>query len=250
MINKLSPSLSFSTWFSTVCQNELKLYSPARINYRPEMGRNDEQRGRPLTIPGQRIVIIGSSGSGKSTLARALGSQLNINVIHLDQHFWQAGWIPTDGAIWNKRVQKMVQAPSWIIDGNYRNTLAVRLQAADTIIFLDVPRLVCMWRAIKRRVQYAYSERPDMAYGCDEQIFDPGLFSFLRRISQYPYRARPDVVSRLAQLRPDQQLFWLSSNNEVTQFLAHSQQASLAQGAAKVNGEWAVMQEQIRGARP
>jgi adenylate kinase family enzyme len=236
MINKLSPSLSYSSWYSTVRQNELKLFSPARVNYRPEMGRNDGQRGRSLTIPGQRIVIIGSSGSGKSTLARALGSQLNMNVIHLDQHFWQAGWIPTDSAIWTKHVQKMVQAPSWIIDGNYRNTLSIRLQAADTIVFLDMPRLVCMWRAIKRRVQYAYTERPDMAYGCDEQIFDPSLFSFLRRIFKYPYRARPDVVSRLAQLRPDQQLFWLSSNQEVVQFLAQGQQASFAQVGAKDMG--------------
>jgi adenylate kinase family enzyme len=186
------------------------------------MGYSHYQSGLQLITPMQRIVIIGSSGSGKSTLARALGSRSGIDVIHLDRHYWQPGWVPTDHSAWSVRVKKMVQAPRWIIDGNYRNTLDIRLQAADAVVFLDMPRLVCMWRAVRRRIQYAYAERPDITYGCDEQIFDPSLFRFLGRIWNYPYRARPDVVARLYQLRPDQRLFWLTSNKEVDQFLAQA----------------------------
>jgi adenylate kinase family enzyme len=171
-------------------------------------------------VPMQRIVIIGSSGSGKSTLARSLGHTLHIDVIHLDKHFWHPGWVPTDPNTWQATVRKMVQSPSWIIDGNYRGTLEIRMKAADTVIFLDMPRLVCMWRAIKRRLKYAYIARPDMTSGCDEQIFDPSLFNFLRRIWNYPYRARPDIQERLRHLNPDQQLFWLRSSAEVNRFLA------------------------------
>lgn len=167
----------------------------------------------------ERITIIGSSGSGKSTLARHLGHCLQIPIVHLDKHFWHPGWVPTERSIWTNRVEKMVQAPTWIIDGNYRYTLDIRLQAADTIIFLDMPRLLCIGRAIKRRLQYMYYDRPDIASGCDEQLFDPSLFNFLRRIWNYPYRARPDVVCQLKQVRPQQQVIWLRSPQAVAQFM-------------------------------
>ena len=32
-----------------------------------------------------------------------------------------------------------VTAPRWSIDGNYASSLPIRLQAADTVIFLDLP---------------------------------------------------------------------------------------------------------------
>jgi len=195
-------------------------------NYRTVMGNDHylSYRGGAHNLePMKRIAIIGSSGSGKSTLARELGELLQIPVIHLDKLFWQPGWIPTDHVTWSKMVQTMVQQPRWIIDGNYRGTLDVRLQTADTVIFLDLPRLICMWRAVKRRIQYANTDRPDIASGCDEQVFDPSLFNFLRRIWNYPYRARPDVASRLLQLRPDQQLLWLQTPRQVFHLLASLQ---------------------------
>jgi adenylate kinase family enzyme len=39
---------------------------------------------------------------------------------------------------------------SWILDGNYSRTLTERLRARDTIIFLEVPRLTCLWRVLRR----------------------------------------------------------------------------------------------------
>lgn len=171
------------------------------------------------TAPMQRILILGSSGSGKSTLARQLGGKLNLDVIHLDKHYWHPGWQPTPERDWKNKVSKLIQGDSWIIDGNYRSTLNMRIRAADTIIFLDLPPTICAGRAIKRRFMYLNHPRPDISRGCKERLFDPKFPKFVRWILDYPNRARPDVIRRLAQYGEGKQIVWLQSTQEVQEFL-------------------------------
>ena len=168
--------------------------------------------------PMKRIVIIGSSGSGKSTLARQLGKQLSVPVFHLDRYYWQPGWIETPEAQWQAKVGSMISFDSWIIDGNYRETLDMRLKKADSVIFMDLHPLICSWRAIKRRIIYRNRPRPDMAAGCVEKLFDPQLFDFIRHIWQYPYRAKPEVLQKLEELSIEKRVVWLQTKTQVTNF--------------------------------
>jgi len=168
----------------------------------------------------QRIVVIGSSGAGKSTIARELGTKLNLPVIHLDKFYWHPGWVGTPEEVWQNMVSDMVMEEQWIMDGNYRNTLDIRLQAADTVLFLDLPRWLCSWRAVERRIQYRHQSRPDMAEGCQESLFKPDFPEFLLRIWDYPNRARPDVVQKLSTLDPRKRIIRLTSRGETNKFLA------------------------------
>lgn len=169
----------------------------------------------------KRILILGSSGSGKSTLARRLGATLELPVIHLDRHYWKPGWEPTPKAEWFETVKKITERPNWIIDGNYRSTLDIRLQVADTVVFLDLPPWLCALRATKRRIQYANRPRPDMAKGCREKLFDPQFPEFIRHIWAYPNRARPDIKQRLHPISTVKHIVWLKSTEEVSQFLSN-----------------------------
>ncbi|NHZ72307.1 MAG: hypothetical protein GWP17_04375 [Aquificales bacterium] len=168
----------------------------------------------------QRIVIVGSSGVGKSTLARELGLKLNLPVIHLDNHYWHPGWVRTPAPIWEKTAAEFAQGDQWIIDGNYRETLGIRLKTADTVIFLDLPRWICAWRTIKRRIQYRNIPRPDMAPGCQETLFKPDFPEFLVRIWDYPNRAKPDIEQHLANLEPGKRIIHLTSRSDTNKFLA------------------------------
>ncbi len=169
----------------------------------------------------KRILVIGSSGSGKSTLARHLGARLSLPVIHLDNYFWHPGWQETPQAEWALKVEELIARPRWVIDGNYRGTLAVRLQAADAAVFLDFPRWLCTLRAMKRRIQYRNKPRIDMAPGCQEKLFDHYTIRFLRRIWDYPRRARPEIETMLAAMPPHKLVFRLKSPQDVRFFLAN-----------------------------
>ncbi|MBH8565262.1 DNA topology modulation protein [Nostoc sp. CENA67] len=165
----------------------------------------------------KKIMIIGSGGAGKSTLARELGSILGLEVIHLDTLYWNPGWVETPKPEWQSIIQDLTLRESWIMDGNYSGTLDIRLAIADTVIFLDLKRLLCLWRVIKRSWQYAGQSRPDMASGCPERL----TWEFLNFVWTYPSTRRPHILNKLSQLLPNQQVIILRKPKEVRKFLQH-----------------------------
>ena len=84
----------------------------------------------------KRVMVIGCSGAGKSTLAIRLGRRLGLPVVHLDQRFWKPGWVETPDDEWDERMRELVAEERWVIDGNYGRTQVMRMERADTIIFL------------------------------------------------------------------------------------------------------------------
>ena len=164
----------------------------------------------------QRISIVGSGGAGKSTFAKQVGAILNLPVIHLDSLFWQPGWVETPEERWREVIQQIVQRDTWVIDGNYGSTLDIRFAATDTIIFLDYPRLLCLYRVLKRRVQYTGRTRPDMAEGCPEKID----LAFLRWIWNYPRTGRVQVLNAIEQYRESKTIVQLHSPHETQRFLS------------------------------
>jgi len=101
----------------------------------------------------KRIAITGISGSGKSTLANKLGKKLDLPVFHLDKYFWGIGWKKRYATKeeFTSVVDGFAKQDKWIIDGNYRSSnIDLRLERADTIIFLDFPKWRCLWRVFTR----------------------------------------------------------------------------------------------------
>lgn len=118
----------------------------------------------------RRVVILGPPGSGKSTLARQLGERRGLPVFHLDQIYFRPGWVPVEQEIFATEVARIAALPDWVIDGNYTATIAPRLAAADTVIYLDVPTWLLMARISKRTITSYGRERPEMAAGCPERF--------------------------------------------------------------------------------
>lgn len=163
----------------------------------------------------KKIILIGSGGAGKSTLARQLGAALQIEVIHLDALFWKPNWTPVQREKQVEIQKELVNKEEWIIDGNYGGTIDIRLQAADTIIFLDIPRTICVYRAFKRMIQYRNKTRPDMGKDCNERLD----INFLKWIWRYPKTKRPDIVKKLEGLSTEKQIIILQTPKQIQQFI-------------------------------
>ncbi|MBV9217024.1 MAG: hypothetical protein JO053_12695 [Acidobacteria bacterium] len=162
----------------------------------------------------KRVIVLGSGGAGKTTFAQRLGGVTNIPVVHLDALFWKPGWVRTEDPEWANILRVEVAKPAWIIDGNYGSSRQVRLEAADTVILLDMPRWLCMWRILRRTARYYGQVRPEMAPGCVEK-FD---LEFIEWVWTYKNRSLKRVMDDLSNAR-GKRIVILRSTAEVEDFL-------------------------------
>ena len=162
-----------------------------------------------------RVIIIGCGGAGKSTLARKLGEKTGLPVVHLDQIWWSPGnWQHMERPEFEALLMAEMEKPQWILDGNFRRTLEMRLEKCDTVIYLDFPRLVCLKNWMGRVIKNWGHARIDMAEGCTER-FDPEFALWIWNFNKN-YRARfYELLNNLA----GKQVIILKSRREVEKFL-------------------------------
>lgn len=163
----------------------------------------------------RKISIIGSGGAGKSTFAKQLGNILNIPVYHLDSMYWKAGWVETEREDWSSLQRSLCAQPEWIMDGNYGGTMDIRLDASDVVVFLDLNKYLCIYRALKRFIMYYGVSRPDMAVGCNEKLD----LKFVKWIYDYPKSKRPGILKKLETLGSTTKVYILRSPKEIQMFL-------------------------------
>ncbi len=142
----------------------------------------------------KRVLVVGCCGAGKTVLSLKLGEKLHLPVYHLDQLWWLPGWVEDSTDHFDRQLAAVLSQETWIMDGNYNRTLPERLRYADTVIWLDYPRRVCLLRALKRIARFHGTTRPDMTCGCPER-FD---WEFFRYIWNFNRDMRPKLKEALA----------------------------------------------------
>jgi adenylate kinase family enzyme len=161
-----------------------------------------------------RIAIIGCGGSGKSGLARSLGSLLGITPIHLDGLYYDQDWKTLDKQQFAALQRDLVTAPRWIIDGNYASSLPIRLQAADTVIFLDLPGWTCLWGIAQRRLRHRGGQHKDIG------VYDRITWNFVCYILGYRRQMAPRVRKLIADHACNDEVVVLRSRRAVRDYLA------------------------------
>jgi adenylate kinase family enzyme len=175
----------------------------------------------------RRILILGSSGSGKTYLSLRLAQLLELEVIHLDNAFWQPGWRPTAPMEWRQVVSSLVQKDGWIMDGTYENSLDLRLPAVDCVIVIERPRWVCLGNVVMRTIKFHNKPRPDAPTG---QKLD---YPFIKYIWRYPSVTQPVVYELLGKHGADKDLIVLKGRQAIKQLLAELQLLRGQQGSVQ-----------------
>jgi adenylate kinase family enzyme len=161
-----------------------------------------------------RIAIIGCGGSGKSYLCRSLGTLLGITPVHLDGLYYDQDWKPLDKEQFAALQCDLVTAPRWIIDGNYASSLPIRLQVADTVIFLDLPGWRCLWGVAQRRLRHRGGQHKDIG------VYDRITWNFVSYILRYRRQMAPRVRQLIADHAENAEVVVLRSRRAARDYLA------------------------------
>jgi adenylate kinase family enzyme len=101
----------------------------------------------------QRIAVVGTSCSGKTTLARRIAETFEIKHIELDALYWQPNWTPLAKQAFRQLVEAEAAQDAWVIDGNYSVVRDIIWSRAKFLVWLDLPFLTVLWRAISRTLK-------------------------------------------------------------------------------------------------
>jgi hypothetical protein len=165
----------------------------------------------------QRIAVVGPVGAGKSSLAGELGRALGIRVLHLDTLFWKPGWIATPPDEWDAVQRRELAQPQWIADAQYDDILPDWVEQADTVVFLDVSTLVCLWRVGRRRLDREGSGATPA--GTKPGAIHGALRKFVRNQWLYRTKVRRELLAELRRERPGRQVVVVRRSGDAEAFL-------------------------------
>ncbi|MET9700463.1 adenylate kinase [Streptomyces sp. NPDC006529] len=101
----------------------------------------------------RRVLVVGISGAGKSTLAAELSRRLGVPHHEMDAlHFTGPGWAVNDSFV--RDTARLAAGNGWIFDSlGYPAVRDLLWERADTVVWLDHPRRVIMWRVVRRSLR-------------------------------------------------------------------------------------------------
>lgn len=174
--------------------------------------------GAEVLHASKRVLVIGCSGGGKSTLSRQLSDGLRLSYISMDRDFyWLPGWVKRDRETTRALISEAVSGDRWIMDGTGSSSFELRMPHADAIIWVRMPRWLCLWSVFSRSIRHLGQTRPDMAPGCPEKMFDREFFSF---IWNFERQTSPRIVDGVQRFNADCPVLILTSRGQMRRLLS------------------------------
>ena len=158
----------------------------------------------------QKVLVIGCPGAGKSTFARRLRDRTGLPLYYLDRLWHKPDRTNVTREAFDRGLAQWLALPAWILDGNYSRTLPQRLEACDTVFFLDFPLEVCLAGVENRRG----AQRPDMPWVEEELDAE-----FLQYILDFGRDQLPIVTALLERYRGRRKIITFHSRAEADNYL-------------------------------
>lgn len=158
----------------------------------------------------KKVIVIGCPGSGKTTFAVKLSKSTGIPLYYLDAIWHKPDKTHIPREEFDERISEIFREPEWIIDGNYKRTIEMRLKECDTVFLFDLPTEVCL-QGVTERIG---KERYDLPWL--ETELDP---EFKKFIEEFPKDTLPYIYELLEKYKSGKQVIIFKSREEADRYL-------------------------------
>jgi adenylate kinase family enzyme len=102
----------------------------------------------------KKVAVFGKPGSGKSTISKALALATGIELHQLDSIVYKANGEFVEREVFDLAHDNIINSESWIIDGfGPLGSFNTHLEAADTLVYIDLPYPISYWFVTKRMLK-------------------------------------------------------------------------------------------------
>ena len=168
----------------------------------------------------KKVAIFGKPANGKSTLSKKLASATGIPLYPLDSILYHPSGEEVDRSGYEDTHQSILSSEQWIIEGfGPRNSLASfnkRLEAADTLIYIDLPYFVTYWLVTKRGLKGLFVKPEGWPEG--SSVLRGTLDSY-KVLKLCPKFWNDEFLQRLEKLSADKSLHVIRSVSELNSFV-------------------------------
>ena len=181
-----------------------------------------------------RLLVVGTVGAGKTELSKRLSDLLNLPHVELDALHHGPDWTETPADEFRSQLANALKGDSWVADGNYSVARDIAWSSGRTLVWLDYPITLVMWRLLRRTLRQSL-QRQELWNGNRETLLHH-FFSrqsiFLRALQTHWLRRKtvPSALAKpeyshleLVHLRsPEETDRWLESVTKSTNGTAHA----------------------------
>lgn len=164
----------------------------------------------------KKVAVFGNSGGGKSTLSKKLSEITDLPLYILDKIQYRSGGIEVPQEDYRHTHEKILVADQWIIDGfGCMETLWLRLNEADTLIFIDLPLYVHFWWVTKRLIKSRF--KPPEGWPEKSPILKSSLTSY-RVLWLCEKHLTPKYREYIEQAQSTKSVYHIRSTEQISQF--------------------------------
>jgi hypothetical protein len=125
--------------------------TPTEWQRAERMSPEPAERDPGVSLRGcRRLLILGRTGSGKTTLGRELAAALGVPHVELDALYFGPDLSTVSLPVLRERTRAAIAGDDWVTDGNKSAVRDLVWPRADTVVWLDYPLVVCLWRLARR----------------------------------------------------------------------------------------------------
>ena len=158
----------------------------------------------------KKVIVIGCPGSGKTTFAEKLHKCTELPLYYLDAIWHKPDKTHISREEFDKRIIKIFNQDKWIIDGNYKRTIEMRLKECDTVFLFDLPTEVCL-QGVTERIGKGRYDLPWL-----ETELDPEFKTF---IEEFPKDTLPHIYDLLEKHKDNKHIIIFKSREEADDYI-------------------------------